>query len=88
MRNILKTLRDDAGSQLMAIICVAMLIIIGCIVKMKADHINTAKQYQQTVRELQHENETLRATFKMDIIEREGTQPYIKVVARFRELGL
>jgi len=72
----------------MAIICVAMLIIIGCIVKMKADHINTAKQYQQTVRELQHENQILRATFKSDIIDHEGTQPYIKVMERLRELGL
>jgi hypothetical protein len=88
VRNILKTLRTDAESQLMAIICVSMLIIIGCVVKMKADHNNTTKQYQQTVRELRHENETLRATFKLDIIDREGTQPYIKVVARFRELGL
>ena len=88
MRNILKTLRNDSESQLMAIICVAMLVIIGCVVKIKADHNNTVKQYQQTVRELRHENETLRTTFKMDIIEREGTQPYIKVVARFRELGL
>lgn len=88
MREVLKNLQTNGEMQLVALMSVMALVMVASVVKLKSENTALTARYAQTVRELQHENETLRATFKDDITEREGTQPYIKVMAHFRELGL
>lgn len=88
MRDVLKNLQTNSEMQLVALMAFLGLVMCACVVKQSIDNNAMSKRYAQTVRELQHENETLRAVFKDDIVNREGTQPYIKVMAHFRELGL